>query len=874
MKKRIVSLLLVICMITAVLPLNAMAAGTGTIDNPWKSNAVNVYRDGKTLHVYGSGAMADYDKASAAPWYSISGQIDSIVVETNVTYLGRNAFASCGSVTNVRIKRDMAISGGAIGMGDTALPVNIDVALELSGNDYMADYDSNQPWANLKTRIVSVNVAEGVKSIGKQAFSGCINLTEVVIPGSVEYIGQEAFANCISLKDVTLRHDFGANAASGTVFTIGTNAFPVSNSGFKIGMEITGTTAVPDYADPANQPWANLRDYIKTLTIGGNVAGIGNNAFSGCTKLTNVTMYFYENGGVATKALGTDWFREHDTNAVINVVGVSTDKAFTCWENATFADAANANTIYFYNRDPLTIKANWTGVAYGITVKPTDNKDYGRVSPGYEALEPYVVTVKNTGNKASGQLHVELSGGYASSFTLSKKYIGSLPVRGTDTFSVVPNTALAIGDYTTAVVVSDENGTIATFRVSLAVSTPESRASEFVKRLYLHVLGRNEDKIDEEGFAKWVGALAGGTSVAQVASGFYAGEEFRSRGVSDTDFVDSLYRTLLNRAPDAGGRQIWLDCLNAGKSRAWVFEQFCESAEFKNLCAFYELVPGTIDAAKVDMSNKVTIGGPAKAFVERLYNIVLGRAPDTAGLNDWTTQLMTKKSSGAVVAAGFFGSVEYVSQKKSNRDFIIDLYATMLDRTYDQAGLDHWLGHLASGKTRSWVYSQFCISQEFKNICAAHGLVSGSIDPKNYNMGSGDVTQSVKVDPAVAESYVRNLYTQFLGREADEEGLKLWKEQLVNGNATAATVAASIAGSAECVNRNLGNEDYVKTLYRALMGKEGDAAGIASWTASLNGGTKRSVIFKAFVDSAEFKAICNGKGLSAGTIDAGAYSMG
>ena len=305
-----------------------------------------------------------------------------------------------------------------------------------------------------------------------------------------------------------------------------------------------------------------------------------------------------------------------------------------------------------------------------------------------------------------------------------------------------------------------------------------------------------------------------------------------------------------------------------------MFEQFCESAEFKNLCAFYELVPGTIDAAKVDMSNKVTIGGPAKAFVERLYNIVLGRAPDTAGLNDWTTQLMTKKSSGAVVAAGFFGSVEYVSQKKSNRDFIIDLYATMLDRTYDQAGLDHWLGHLASGKTRSWVYSQFCISQEFKNICAAHGLVSGSVDPKNYNMGSGDVTQSVKVDPAVAESYVRNLYTQFLGREADEEGLKLWKEQLVNGNATAATVAASIAGSAECVNRNLGNEDYVKTLYRALMGKEGDAAGIASWTASLNGGTKRSVIFKAFVDSAEFKAICNGKGLSAGTIDAGAYSMG
>lgn len=882
MKKRIISLLLAVCMIAAVLPFSVLAAGKGTIDDPWISGSAKVYRDGSTLHVFGNGPMADYANSKAPEWYDISGNIDTIVIETGVSRLGAYAFASCGSLTNARLKRDMSVSGGAIELGENAMPTSYNLALELCGADYMPDYNNNQPWSNLKTHIVSVTVDEGVKSIGAQAFASLINLTSVVIPGSAEYIGKEAFADCIRLTDVTLRHDFSCNESSGTKFTIGAGAFPVSNSGFKIAMEITGTGAVPSYASPSDQPWALLRDYMKTLVIGGDVPGIGDNAFSACTKLTNVTMYFYENGGTAKKTLGTDWFREHDTNAVINIKAASSDYAFSYWDGATFANAKSENTIYFYNRNPELIEAVWIPVEHDITVKPVDAYCFGNVEAGYKAFAPYEITVKNTGNEASGQLHVELSGGYPNAFSLSKKYIGSLPVAGKDTFTVVPVLGMPDGDYPVDVVVSDENHTIATIRVWFTVGNAVSRAQEVVTRLYVYALGRPEQKIDEEGFNHWVGELAAGKqSVTSVAAAFYASDECRDRKMGNEAFVDSLYRALLNREADPTGRAAWLKCLADGQSRSWVLEKFCEAPEFINLMKLYGLIPGAIDPNAVDMNLKPTIDGPAKDFVVRLYKVVLGRDPDDAGLTDWTAQLKTKKSTGAFVAAGFFASKEYVDQNKTNRDFVLDLYEAMMNRdratvpTSDPSGLKYWLDYLAAGKTRAWVFRQFCESAEFRGLCTSYGIDAGTINDTAYNMGANNNTAAAKIDRTVAEEYITRQYTYLMKRSTvTPEEIKGWVDQLVNGQITAAQATAGIAGSTEALNLKMSNKEFIENLYQAMMGQAGDAAGIANWTKELDNGGKRGDVINAFAQSKQYTEVCAAKGLVPGTIDPNAYALG
>lgn len=69
--------------------------------------------------------------------------------------------------------------------------------------------DQQQRWEKYKQEIKSVYIDGHVSSIGREAFSGCINLTNVVIaiPATLDEIGDYAFQNCKSLKDFTMLCD-------------------------------------------------------------------------------------------------------------------------------------------------------------------------------------------------------------------------------------------------------------------------------------------------------------------------------------------------------------------------------------------------------------------------------------------------------------------------------------------------------------------------------------------------------------------------------------------------------------------------------------------------------------------------------------------
>jgi formylglycine-generating enzyme required for sulfatase activity len=91
---------------------------------------------------------------------------------------------------------------------------------------------------------------------------------------------------------------------------------------------------------------------------------------------------------------------------------------------------------------------------------------------GYGAQTAKSVTVSNTGIQATGKLAVALSGTNSGSFTLSAGSINSIAVGGTDSFTVVPNTGLAVGTYTATVTVSGGNDISADFTVSFTVNPP------------------------------------------------------------------------------------------------------------------------------------------------------------------------------------------------------------------------------------------------------------------------------------------------------------------------------------------------------------------------------------------------------------------
>ena len=99
--------------------------------------------------------------------------------------------------------------------------------------------------------------------------------------------------------------------------------------------------------------------------------------------------------------------------------------------------------------------------------------------------------------------------------------------------------------------------------------------------------------------------------MTDIGAQLHASDEFFQRsGNRDSGFVDALYRRLLHRAPDDGGRDYWLRELRAGTPRITITASFYASPE-----------------SRLDR-------------VDRTYRSVLLRTPDPGGSAYWADQLL------------------------------------------------------------------------------------------------------------------------------------------------------------------------------------------------------------------------------------------
>lgn len=241
----------------------------------------------------------------------------------------------------------------------------------------------------------------------------------------------------------------------------------------------------------------------------------------------------------------------------------------------------------------------------------------------------------------------------------------------------------------------------------------------FVERLYEQTLQREGDA---DGLNSWVNVLTSGKeSGAKVAQGFIDSNEFKSRNLSDEDYITILYRTFFDREPDTAGLNAWIAVLNDGLSRLHVFKGFAESDEFTKICNSYGIIRGNAElTAPMDQNE-----GVAK-FIVRCYRLCLGREADEGGLNSWCTQILSGANTAKEAAYGFVFSNEFQSKNLSNEDFVKTMYRVFMDREADSAGLSSWMNVLAQGQSRWHVFNGFADSIEFQEICNSYGINSGS----------------------------------------------------------------------------------------------------------------------------------------------------
>ncbi|MBP1532723.1 MAG: leucine-rich repeat protein, partial [Ruminococcus sp.] len=165
-------------------------------------------------------------------------------------------------------------------------------------NGNMANYSSfsDIPWYQSREQITSIEIKDGVTSIGEAAFAGCSNLENVTIPNSVTSIGEAAFYGCSNLASVTIPNSvtsignfafYGcSNLANVTIPNSVTNIGAFAFVGCSGLTSVTIPNSVTSIGDAAFAGCSNLEN----VTIPNSVTSIGGGVFSGCSGLTNVTI--------------------------------------------------------------------------------------------------------------------------------------------------------------------------------------------------------------------------------------------------------------------------------------------------------------------------------------------------------------------------------------------------------------------------------------------------------------------------------------------------------------------------------------------------------------------------------------------------------
>ena len=249
MKKRLLSLLVALCMAVTLLPVSAITAWA---EDPPKSGNCGATGDGSdvtwqltentydsstyTLTIRGSGAMEDYSTSYSRPWNSFCDQITSVVIFPGVTSIGECAFKGFSKLIHVDIANSViSIGSQAFSYCSSLTDIKIPQSVTYIGGVVFNDC----------TNLSSITLSNNITSIGSYAFNNCTNLTSITIPGSVTFIGHCAFKDCTTLTSITI---------PGSVTSIGSNVFD-------------GCTSLNDirYSGTSESVISALSGYVLTL---------------------------------------------------------------------------------------------------------------------------------------------------------------------------------------------------------------------------------------------------------------------------------------------------------------------------------------------------------------------------------------------------------------------------------------------------------------------------------------------------------------------------------------------------------------------------------------------------------------------------------
>jgi hypothetical protein len=333
-------------------------------------------------------------------------------------------------------------------------------------------------------------------------------------------------------------------------------------------------------------------------------------------------------------------------------------------------DVAGTPVEFAGNATSGAVTGLTNGTAYTFTVAAKNAVGTGTASPKSTEVTPTEAAVVpsaptiGTPVASEGQVLVPWTAPVSDGGSTILSYLVTPSKAG------VPQTPVSfLPGATSGVVTGLTNGSAYTFNVkaingvgpslpsaSSAAVTPQwwlpwSTGTKAVDEVFLWLSGKAPTAAQR---STWLAKLNGGTSkLADLVVALRGGPD----ATGNVDPVARLYSAYFLRIPDKGGLTYWITKRRGGAKLETISSTFAGSNEFKTKYG--------------QLTNA--------AFVNLVYQNVLGRAGDPGGVSYWTNQLNLGKKSRGQVMVGFSESSEFTRKQKGNIEAAV-LYIQLLGR--------------------------------------------------------------------------------------------------------------------------------------------------------------------------------------------------
>lgn len=368
--KRLISLLVAVCMMITMLPLSAVTA--------FAEDTSTVYEANDGTYKYEYTINTEDNTATITKFYAlVDGSYDINIPEKlgdgnyTVTAIGDWAFDSSDYLTGVTIPQSVT-SIGDYAFLDCHTLDNVTIPPSVTSIGKSAFYRCYA--------LTTLSLGENIEKIGSYAFAECRHLTNVTIPEKVETIEPYTFGWCLDLKYITLPAGLTSFKDRLVSCPAGFTKQSPKNGAIYYNNDKTAAERLRDNPDDQSESYHILANrnflYLCKVTFdanGGDLTGKGGNLTNYLTdNLTDhaeVPVYKTEK---ITETKAND-LKETDLDAINHPT--RTGYTFTGWYTADgkLADGKLENGKLFNVKDTAitedtTLYAGWAPVYHSLTV--------------------------------------------------------------------------------------------------------------------------------------------------------------------------------------------------------------------------------------------------------------------------------------------------------------------------------------------------------------------------------------------------------------------------------------------------------------------------------------------------------------------------